>query len=189
MIQPTLVNQSLLQTQSKTPAKGEKPSENGTGDLLSPAPSKTGSARYLVESFRSDGGLDFLRSRLQEKLGGMFEAATKENPELAAKGPEAFTDISADVTPEATADRIVGFAMGLYGKYQKQNPDMSEQELRDGFEQEIRQGIREGFGHARQVIGDLDAMSEDVATNVDLTWDLVQDKLESVFQPESETTE
>ena len=51
------------------------------------------------------------------------------------------------------------------------------------FETEIRRGINEGFGHARGVLGDLEMLSGDVEKNVDLTWDLVQQKLSDFFDP------
>ena len=43
--------------------------------------------------------------------------------------------------------------------------------------------INEGFGHARGVLGDLEMLSDEVENNVDLTWELVQQKLSDFFEP------
>lgn len=137
----------------------------------------------LAASIAADGGLGFLRSRLEEKMGALFEKATADNPEMAAAGPEAFFNTSVDVTPEATADRIVGFALGLRGTFSQQNPDLSENELMARFETEIRQGISDGFGHARGVLGSLELHEGEIEENVNQTWDLVQQKLVEFFHP------
>jgi hypothetical protein len=137
----------------------------------------------LARSIMADGGLSFLRGRLEEKLGALFDKAAEQNPELAAAGPEAFFDTSVDVSPEATADRIVGFALGLKGVFARQNQDLSSEEMMSRFETEIRRGIGEGFGHARGVLQDLDLLDGEIRENVDATWDLVQQKLDNYFHP------
>ncbi len=144
-------------------------------------------AEGFAASIMADGGLGFLQSRLEDKMGDLFEKATENNPELAAAGPEAFFDTSADVSPDATADRIVGFALGMKGTYARQNPDLDPQELMARFESEIRRGIEDGFGHARGVLGGLELLEGQVKDNVDVTWDLVQQKLEDFFRPPPET--
>ncbi len=158
-----------------TPATGER-------DQAVSAPRASGPAG-LAASITADGGLGFLQSRLEEKMNSLFEKATADNPELAAAGPAAFFDTSIDVTPEATADRIVGFALGMRGTFSRQNPDLDEGEMMSRFEAEIRRGISEGFGHARGVLGDLELNEGQIKDNVDGTWDLVQQKLADFFSP------
>ncbi len=143
----------------------------------------------LASSIMQDGGLGFLRSRLEESMGALFEKAAENNPELAAAGPASFFDTSTDITPEATADRIVGFALGLKGIYSQQNSDLSEDEMMAGFEAEIRQGISEGFEGARGILGGMDLLNGQTEDNVDLTWDLVQQKLGEFFHPPEEESE
>jgi len=137
----------------------------------------------LAQSIMADGGLGFLRGRLEEKLGALFDKAAELNPEMAASGPEAFFDSSLDVSPEATADRIVGFALGLKGVFARQNEDLSPEQMMSRFESEIRRGIGDGFGHARGVLQGLELLEGDVEENVDATWDLVQQKLDGYFHP------
>ena len=125
----------------------------------------------------ADGGLGFLQARLQEKMEGLFGSSdTTEAPAF---------DPSGVLSPEATADRIVGFALGLRSAYESQHEGHSPEELWSGFEEEIRRGIGEGFDHARGVLSGLDLMEGAVQDNVDLTWDLVQRKLEEIFHPQT----
>ena len=136
----------------------------------------------LAASITADGGLGFLRSRLEETMGALFEKATEDAPGAAAGGPASFFDANADVSPEATADRIVGFALGLRQTFSRQNPELEQDELMTRFEAEVRRGISEGFGHARGTLGDLELYEGEIEQNVDQTWDLVQQKLAEFFE-------
>ncbi len=156
-------------------------SANKSRPARPPRPPRPGT-EGLAASILSDGGLGFLQSRLEDKMSTLFEKAADENPELFEAGPAAFFDTGRDVSPEATADRIVGFALGLKGIYSRQNSELSDKELMAGFETEIRRGISDGFGHARGVLGDLDLLSGQVQDNVDATWELVQQKLQDYFR-------
>lgn len=174
ILQPVSRDEKNAQTSGSTHS-----AETPDRPVRPPRPGSEG----LVASIMADGGLEFLRSRLEDKLGALFEKATADNPESAAAGPAAFFESSADVSSEATADRIVGFALGLKGIYSRQNPEMDQKELMAGFEAEIRRGISEGFDHARSILGGLDMLSGQVQDNVAETWDLIQQKLENFFHP------
>ena len=91
--------------------------------------------------------------------------------------------IAASVDLEATADRIVGFALGMRGIFSRQNSELSHDEMMARFEAEIRRGIGEGFGQARGVLGGLQLLEGQVQDNVDKTWDLVQRRLNDFFRP------
>lgn len=154
-----------------------------------PAPAqgaaKRESRQNLASSIMADGGLSFLRSRLEEKLESLFDDATEQGnlPEGVQAGSFLATEV--DVSPEATAGRIVGFALSLMGTYRRQNSDLDEHELRAGFETEIRQGIAAGFDHARGVLGDLEMQTSDTEENVNSTWDWVQQMLADHFRDEA----
>jgi hypothetical protein len=147
-----------------------------------PAGKASGSSREtpdkgLAASIMADGGLGFLQSRLQEKLEeslGRDEAADSgKTGEYGRSEPLQ--------SPEAVADRIVGFALGLRQAYDRQNASLSEEERRAGFEAEVRRGIAEGFDHARHYLRELQVDSEEVLSTADRTWELIQQKLEEVF--------
>jgi hypothetical protein len=93
-----------------------------------------------------------------------------------------------DVSPEATADRILSFSTGLFSLYQQQNPKLSEQEQVDKFIGVIGGGIDQGFGEAREILGGLGVLEGDIKENVDKTYDLVQQGLAD-FRQKFESTD
>lgn len=82
-----------------------------------------------------------------------------------------------DVSPEATATRIVSFATGFYQAFQQQNLDMTSEESLDAFVSTIKSGIEIGFNDARDILDSLAVLDGKVETDIDSTYDLVQDKL------------
>jgi len=86
-------------------------------------------------------------------------------------------DNGLDVSPEATAGRIVSFSTGLFSLYQQQHPEMEEQEQVDSFLEIIGGGIDTGFAEASEILTALDVMEGDIKNNVQKTYDLVQEGL------------
>jgi len=86
-------------------------------------------------------------------------------------------DSGLDVSPEATADRIVSLSTAFLPQYQEQHPELNEEEALASFTEIIRGGIQTGFSEAREILGGLDVLDGDIATNIDKTYDLVQEKL------------
>ncbi len=94
-----------------------------------------------------------------------------------------------DVTPEATANRIVAASTGFLSSFQQQNPDMSSQDMRDSFAAMINEGIDRGFAEARGVLESLSVLNGGVAENIDMTYTFVQDKLTLFLDNLADTTE
>lgn len=86
-------------------------------------------------------------------------------------------DSGLDVSPEATAERIVSLSTAFLPQYQQQHPELTEDEARVAFTDIIRGGVETGFAEARDVLTGLDVLNGDIASNVDTTYDLVQEKL------------
>ncbi|MDX2370781.1 MAG: DUF5610 domain-containing protein [Colwellia sp.] len=82
-----------------------------------------------------------------------------------------------DVSPEATAKRIVSLATGFYHAFQQQNPDIAPEESLDKFMSVISGGIDKGFKDARDILENLSVLDGKIATDVDSTYDLVQEGL------------
>ena len=141
-------------------------------------------ASGLAASIQADGGLAFLRSRLEDQLGRLFSAGDVAGTNAGGPGPEVRFENGNDPSPAATADRIVSFALGLHDIFSRQHADLPPDEIMDRFETEIRRGINEGFGHARDVLGELDQLSDPVESQIDATWGLVQGLLDEFFAPE-----
>ena len=83
-----------------------------------------------------------------------------------------------DVTPEATADRIVSLSTAFFGQYLEANPELSEEEALTSFVQVIQSGVERGFSEAREILGGLNVLSGEIAANVDSTYALVQEGLQ-----------
>lgn len=162
---------------TKLPQRTSVPSSPAAGSSALPAQS----ADHLASEILADGGLGFIQARLQEKMGNLFGSSE-------SSGTPSF-DSSLDLSPEATADRIVGMALGLRGVYDRLHEGQSEEERRSGFEEAIRRGISEGFGHATGVLSGLGFLEGEIQDNVDRTWDLVQLKLDEIFNPQTVTPE
>ncbi|MBT3308576.1 MAG: DUF5610 domain-containing protein [Gammaproteobacteria bacterium] len=92
-----------------------------------------------------------------------------------------------DVTPEATADRIVSMSMAFFGEYQKVHPELSEEEAAIKFAEVMGGGIDQGFAEAREILDGLKVLEGDIASNIDTTYELVQAGLKAFV--ESHTTQ
>ncbi len=92
-----------------------------------------------------------------------------------------------DFSPEATAERIVSFSTLFLGSYREQHPEMDEEESLTAFVDIISGGIDQGFGEAKDILEGLKVLGGDIANNVDKTYELVQEGLQSFVDSFSET--
>ena len=111
---------------------------------------------------------------LKTALEGINEALKELGIE---KTVEQNVEEGIDVSPEATADRIVAFSTQFFPLYAKQHPEMEEQEALTKFTEIISGGIDQGFSEAREVLSGLNVLEGDIATNIDKTYELVQQGL------------
>ncbi len=90
-----------------------------------------------------------------------------------------------DVSPEATASRIVSQATGFFSSFQQNNETLGFDQQLEKFLQVIGGGIDQGFGEARDILDSLQVLEGDVASNIDKTYDLVQAGLEAFNEQQS----
>jgi hypothetical protein len=117
------------------------------------------------------------------------------NSELEAEfGPNAAEKIKnsgIDTSPQATADRIVGFATAFYQKFSEQNPDMPEEERLDKFIALVGGGVDKGFEDARGILDGLGVLKGKVADDIDSTYSLIKDGFakfrEMILNPDKTT--
>ena len=83
-----------------------------------------------------------------------------------------------DTSPQATADRIVGFATNFYQAFREQNPELNDEDGLEQFMQEIGKGIDQGFADARDILTGLKKLEGKVATDIDETYSLIQQGLQ-----------
>ena len=118
-----------------------------------------------------------------ESLTLAFKAATEKlneilEPQLGPRAIDNAVDSGLDVSPEATADRIVSLTTGLFSAFQNANPDLQGSELVDHFTDVIGGGILQGFDEAREILDGMGVLTEEIAANIDQTYTLVTEKLE-----------
>lgn len=92
-----------------------------------------------------------------------------------------------DVSPEATAERIVSFSTQLFSSYREQHPEMAVTELIRTFADTIGAGIEQGFSEAKEILGGLNVLQGDIADNIDKTYELVQLGLKSFIESAGKT--
>ncbi len=148
--------------------------ENYSADLL-----------VLQASFKSETndaasvGINF-----QDLYKGLSVSAKqmvdKINELLKAKVPNGVQSLSpSEVTPEATADRIVQGATSYFSVYSEQNPDLEGEDLIDSFMKTIRSGIDSGYSDAFNTLKGLGAFGVDgVQSGVEKTKSLIEEKLQ-----------
>ena len=91
-----------------------------------------------------------------------------------------------DFSPEETADRIVAFSTHFLVSYREQHPEMNEEQSLTAFVDIISGGIEQGFAEAKDILGALKVLGGDIATNIDKTYELVQQGLQSFVDSFSE---
>lgn len=117
-----------------------------------------------------------------EPMALLYKAAVDAiNERLAADfGPDAIqqaVDSGLDVSPEATAGRIVSMSTAFFPAYQQQHPELDYEEQLDGFLSIISSGIDQGFAEARDILDGLQVLAGEIADNIDKTYDDVQSGL------------
>jgi len=99
------------------------------------------------------------------------------DPTLATKPIQTAYDNQVDVSPEATAERIVSFSTGFYHAFLEQNADITPEESLGKFMDVISGGIEQGFKDARDILESLSVLEGNIETDIDNTYDLVQEGL------------
>ena len=110
-------------------------------------------------------------------------------PTLGVGAIQAAVDSGLDVSPEATAERIVSLSTGFFSAYQEANPDLDFDTALNQFVDVISGGIDQGFAEAREILDGLQVLNGDIASNIDATYELVQDKLAAFVENLSTSSE
>jgi transaldolase len=102
-------------------------------------------------------------------------------PELGDNAIQKTADAGLDVSPEATAERIVRQSTALFSAFQARHEGDNEASVITRFIDTISQGIETGFSEARDILEGLEVLEGDIANDIDQTFTLVQSKL-AAFQ-------
>jgi hypothetical protein len=102
-------------------------------------------------------------------------------PELGENSAQKALDSGLDITPEATAERIASLSTAFFSAFKEQNPEDDESAVLEKFMDTIGNGIDKGFDEARNILEGLKVLEGEIASNIDETYTLVQEKL-SAFE-------
>ncbi|PHR83772.1 MAG: hypothetical protein COA59_10430 [Colwellia sp.] len=162
---------------------------NEKAQLIQPQQSKQSDAIYDQTQSKKELNSAIIRSQMEvslkmgnEPMALLYKTALEAinealDPTLETKPIQTAYDNQIDVSPEATAARIVSLATGFYHAFQQQNPDMASEESLDKFMTVISGGIDKGFKDARDILESLSVLDGEVATDINSTYDLVQEGL------------
>jgi len=100
-------------------------------------------------------------------------------PELGDNAIQEAYKSGLDVSPQATADRIVSMSTAFFGKYAQSNPDKDLDTALKDFTALIGGGIDQGFSEARTILDGLKVLQGDIASNIDKTYERVQTGLKA----------
>jgi len=99
-------------------------------------------------------------------------------PEFGENAIQTAYDTELDVSPKATADRIVSMSTAFFSQYQDQHGDLTTEEAVKSFAEIIAGGIDKGFAEAKDVLEGLKVLEGEISRNINATYDLVQDGLQ-----------
>lgn len=162
---------------------------NEKTQLTEPSQSKKADAVYDHTQAKQEQNTAIVRAQMEvsltmgnEPMALLYKTALDAinealDPTQETKPIQTAYDNQVDVSPEGTASRIVSLATGFYQAFQQQNPELGEEESLDNFMTVIRGGIDQGFKDAREILESLSVLDGKIASDIDSTYDLVQEGL------------
>lgn len=120
-----------------------------------------------------NNSLNLLFKSAVENLNAVLE------PDFGPNAIQNAADSGIDVSPQATADRIVSMSTAFFSKYQEVHPEKDLETALKDFTKLIGSGIDKGFAEARNILDGLKVLQGDIASNIDKTYEMVQSGLKS----------
>ena len=188
-IQPT-VSTGASRYQANSPAEttsaaADKPSASELSEANKRQLNQTILDNQLSLSLTSDNKAMNLLYRaisdaVEKRMAAQAPAAQNQDDstEVTAETGLNKTYTNEDTSPQATAERIVGFATNFYQAFRQQNPQLDDEDGLERFMQEIGKGIDQGFADARDILTGLKKLEGKVATDIDETYSLIQQGLQ-----------
>lgn len=180
---PIQATASTFSQDVRTLAKGDNKKEAPIGPEVSDLAHQKNAAKKMLnaailESTISISAADSPQALvLKTALEGINEALSET---LGDKAIQSAYDAGVDVSPEATAERIVSLSTAFFPQYLDAHPELADDvdAARVAFTDIIRGGIETGFSEARDILQNLSVLDGDIASNIDKTYGLVQAKLD-----------
>jgi len=125
-----------------------------------------------------DNPTELILRAAMEKINEMFA------PHIGDGAIEQAVQSGMDMSPEATANRILSFANLIIGRAENEQVDLpvEQQRSREQLFDNIKVGIERGFEQARGILEGMQALEGNVEETVDATYDYVQLGLDNLAQ-------
>lgn len=175
----SLSSKSIYSDQNSQKQVSDKASQDVTGatpELTAAQQQKENLNVSILESASviigiKDDPLALVLSSAIERINEFLTPALGENSIQKA------AESRLDVSPEATAERIVSLSTVFYGEFQAQHSEEDEAAVLSNFVENISNGIETGFAEGRDILEGLGVLEGGIATNIEQTFELVQEKL------------
>lgn len=130
-------------------------------------------------SLKADNqALTLLFKTALEKVQAEFAPSDEQIATPPNKKPETSPyESEVDYSPQATAERIVGFATGFYQAFKERNPN--DPEALTKFMEKFSGGVEKGFADAKEILKNIDKLNGKVESDIEETYGLVQKGLKS----------
>ena len=109
-------------------------------------------------------------------MEGIYESMGGESrPNIIEEyqSPPAAGPNTPNMTPQESADIILGFSLGMFASFAEQNPGMDEPEMAEKFINTIRGGFQKGFDRAAGILDAMGVFKGDLKAEVEKTYELV----------------
>ncbi len=118
----------------------------------------------------NEQAMNIVLERAMEKLRGVVDQAKAELGIPAGQ--------TLDTSPEATANRIVEFALGFFETYAERHGLNDDEEGRAAYAEFIGKAVNQGIDEARGILNALNALNPDVNGSIDKTTDLINQQFD-----------
>jgi len=178
---PSKVAVNTYEKAQQVPTDKPTASTENTSKKLSPLEQQKASLNAdLLESTRVSIGtknepLSLILNTALDKINELL------SPELGDNAIQQAVDSELDVSPDATAQRIVSMSTAFFESFKAQHQGEEESAVLQNFMQTIGNGIQQGFDEGRDILKGLNVLQGDVASDIDKTFALVEEKL-SAFE-------
>lgn len=164
-----LYGQSTAGTAAAGAAKESSGAEGGNSRTQATAQLNSS---IVQSSLQLSAGNEPLALVLKSAITGINERLAPEFGENAIQNAA-----SQDNSPEGTAGRIVSLSTAFFQAFKEKNPELSDDAAAQKFLDTIKGGIEQGFKEAKEILQGLNVLQGDIASNIDKTYELVQQGL------------
>ncbi|MBL4794154.1 MAG: DUF5610 domain-containing protein [Pseudomonadales bacterium] len=189
VIEPSTIKTSTTETPSSTPLPPTDEASvqpQNAAEAIAAEQDKFNQDKEIIATLSTpvDGSSDVNISAGSEAMNLLYKAAIEGindalKPSVGENAIQKAMDKGVDVSPEATAERIVNMSTAFYEAYKEQHAGEDEEDILNGFIDTIASGIEQGFTEAKTILEGLGVLEGSIEENIQTTYELVMQGLEN----------